>query len=91
MRSRRSRTRSASFSRRPRTSSSRSAVGSIQVVEQIRARRGASIAIAKDSTLANDSAIDVTTEVLAALNQALPSVSVTPLPQQQQQQQPQGR
>jgi Skp family chaperone for outer membrane proteins len=63
----------------------------IQVVEQIRARRGASIAIAKDSTLANDSAIDVTTEVLAALNQALPSVSVTPLPQQQQQQQPQGR
>ena len=65
----------------------------IQVVEQIRARRGASIAIAKDSTLANDSSIDVTTEVLAALNQALPSVSVTPLPQQQQQQQqqPQGR
>jgi outer membrane protein len=63
----------------------------IQIVEQIRARRGASIAIAKDSTLANDSAIDVTTEVLAALNQALPSVSVTPLPQQQQQQQPQGR
>jgi outer membrane protein len=64
----------------------------IQVVEQIRARRGASIAIAKDSTLANDSTIDVTTEVLAALNQALPSVSVTPLPQQQQQQQqPQGR
>jgi outer membrane protein len=65
----------------------------IQVVEQIRARRGASIAVAKDSTLANDSSIDVTTEVLAALNQALPSVSVTPLPQQQQQQQqqPQGR
>jgi Skp family chaperone for outer membrane proteins len=58
----------------------------IQVVEQIRARRGASIAVAKDSTLANDSSIDVTTEVLAALNQALPSVSVTPLPQQQQQQ-----
>ena len=62
----------------------------IQVVEQIRARRGASIAIAKDSTLANDTTIDVTTEVLAALNAALPSVSVTPLPQQQQQQ-PQGR
>ena len=64
----------------------------IQIVEQVRARRGASIAVAKDSTLANDSSIDVTTEVLSALNQALPSVNVTPLPQQQQQQQqPQGR
>jgi len=67
----------------------------IQIVEQVRARRGAQLAVAKDATLANDSAIDVTTEVLAALNQALPAVSVTPLPQQQQQQQrpqqPQGR
>ena len=64
----------------------------VQIVEQSRARRGASIAIAKDSTLANDSSVDVTSEVLAALNQQLPSVSVTPLPQaQQQQQQPQGR
>ena len=62
----------------------------IQIVEQSRARRGASIAIAKDSTLANDTSIDVTSEVLASLNAALPSVSVTPLPQQQQQQ-PQGR
>jgi Skp family chaperone for outer membrane proteins len=64
----------------------------IQVVEQVRARRGASVAVAKNSTLANDTAIDVTTEVLNALNQQLPAVSVTPLPQQQQQQQqPQGR
>ncbi|HEU5482458.1 MAG TPA: OmpH family outer membrane protein [Sphingomicrobium sp.] len=65
----------------------------VQVVEQVRARRQASIAIAKDSTLANDNALDVTGEVLTALNSALPSVSVTPLPQrqQQQQQQPQGR
>jgi len=64
----------------------------IQVVEASRARRGAAIAIAKDSTLANDNTVDVTSEVLAALNQQLPSVSVTPLPQaQQQQQQPQGR
>lgn len=65
----------------------------IQIVEQVRARRGASIAVAKDSTLANDNTIDVTSEVLTALNSALPSVSVTPLPQQQQQQQqqPQGR
>jgi outer membrane protein len=70
----------------------------VQIVEQVRARRGAQVAVAKDSTLANDNSIDVTSEVLAALNGALPSVSVTPLPQaprqqqqQQQQQQPQGR
>jgi outer membrane protein len=58
----------------------------IAVVEQVRARRGAAIAINKNSTLANDNTVDVTSEVLAALNQQLPSVSVTPLPQQQQQQ-----
>ena len=58
----------------------------VQIVEQVRARRNASIALAKQSTLANSSAIEVTAEVLAALNTALPSVSVTPLPQQQQQQ-----
>ena len=63
----------------------------VQIVEQSRARRGASIAIAKDSTLANDNAVEVTSEVLAALNQQLPSVSVTPMPQAQQQQKPQGR
>jgi len=58
----------------------------VQVVEQVRARRGAALAVAKDSTLANDPTADVTTEVLNALNTALPAVSVTPLPQQQQQQ-----
>jgi outer membrane protein len=64
----------------------------IQIVEQSRARRGAAIAIAKGQTLANDAAVDVTAEALAALNQQLPAVSVTPLPQQQQQrQQPQSR
>ena len=57
----------------------------IQIVEQSRARRGASIAIGKNNTLANDAAIDITGEVLTALNQQLPAVSVTPLPQQQQQ------
>ena len=37
-------------------------------------------------------AINVTDAVIAGLNAALPSLSVTPLPQQQQQQQqPQGR
>ena len=62
----------------------------IQIVEQVRARRGAAIAIAKDSTLANDNSIDVTSEVLTALNQQLPAVSVTPGTQQQQRQ-PSGR
>jgi outer membrane protein len=60
----------------------------VGVVEQIRARRGAAVVLSKTSTLANDSAIDVTTEALAGLNQQLPAVSVTPLPQQQA---PQGR
>jgi Skp family chaperone for outer membrane proteins len=60
----------------------------IAVVEQVRGRHGAAIAVSKNSTLANDSSVDVTTEVLTALNQQLPSVSVTPAPQQQQ---PQGR
>ena len=50
--------------------------------------RGANVAIAMESTLANAATIDITTDVLARLNQALPSVSVTPLPQQAR---PQGR
>jgi Skp family chaperone for outer membrane proteins len=60
----------------------------VALVEQLRARRGAAVVLAKNSTIANDGAVDVTNEVLASLNQQLPSVSVTPLPQQQQ---PQGR
>ena len=62
----------------------------VQVVEQSRARRQASVVLAKDNTLASDNAGDITGEVLTALNQQLPSVSVTPLPQQQQSR-PQGR
>jgi len=64
----------------------------VQVVEQSRARRQAQIVVTKSSSLASDPAIDITGEVLAAVNQQLPSVSVTPLPQQAQPQaQPQGR
>jgi Skp family chaperone for outer membrane proteins len=54
----------------------------IAIVEQVRSTRGASIVLSKNSTMANDNAIDVTTDVLTSLNQQLPSVSVTPLPQQ---------
>jgi len=64
----------------------------VSVVEQVRARRSASVVMAKNSTIANDNAVDVTGEVLTAINQQLPSVSVTPMPQQQaQSKQPQGR
>jgi outer membrane protein len=60
----------------------------VAVVEQSRARRGAGIVVSKNSTLASDNTLDITAEVLAALNQQLPSVSVTPMPQQTR---PQGR
>jgi Skp family chaperone for outer membrane proteins len=72
------------------------------IIEQIRSTRRASAVMSKNGTLANDPSLEVTNEVLAALNQQLPSVSVTPLPQAQQpagapaatrpaQPQPQGR
>jgi outer membrane protein len=60
----------------------------IAIVEQVRATRGAAIVLSKNSTMANDNTIDVTTDVLTSLNQQLPSVAVTPLPQQTA---PQGR
>ena len=65
----------------------------VQIVEQSRARRQASLVVSKQSTLANDPAADITGEVLTALNQQLPAVSVTPMPQAQQapQTKPQGR
>lgn len=54
----------------------------VLISEQIRARRQADLVIGKNSTLAAIPAGDITTEVLTALNQQLPAVSVTPLPQQ---------
>jgi Skp family chaperone for outer membrane proteins len=62
----------------------------VTIVETVRARHSAAIVLAKNSTIANDNAIDVTNEVLTNLNTQLPAVSVTPLPQAQQQT-PQGR
>ena len=62
----------------------------VTIVETVRARHNAAIVLAKNSTIANDNAIDVTNEVLTNLNTQLPAVSVTPLPQAQQQS-PQGR
>lgn len=62
----------------------------VQIAEQVRARRQAAAVMPRSALMAVDPASDVTSEVLAALNQQLPSVSVTPLPQQQQSS-PQGR
>jgi Skp family chaperone for outer membrane proteins len=63
----------------------------IAIVETVRNQHGATIAIAKGSTLANDNSVDVTNEILTLLNQQLPSVSVTPLPAPPPGTQPQGR
>ena len=59
------------------------------IVNQVMTARGGNLAVSSEAALAHAPAVDVTSDVLARLNQALPSVSVTPLPQQQQQQQPQ--
>jgi Skp family chaperone for outer membrane proteins len=61
------------------------------IINQAMTAHGANLALDVGATLAHASGLDVTTEVLNALNQQLPSVSVTPLPQQPAQQQPQGR
>jgi len=42
--------------------------------------RGANIVLPKGATLAASDALDVTSEVLAALNLQLPAVTVAPLP-----------
>lgn len=60
------------------------------IINQAMTARGANIAVDVDATLAHAQTVNITADVLARLNAALPSVSVTPLPQQQQQQ-PQGR
>jgi Skp family chaperone for outer membrane proteins len=63
------------------------------IINQVMTQRGANVALDVNATLARAQGIDVTDAVLAALNQQLPSVSATPLPQGQQpaQPQPQGR
>jgi len=52
----------------------------VVVSEQVRARHQADLVIGKNATLASNPAGDVTAEVMAALNAALPSVSLTPAP-----------
>jgi Skp family chaperone for outer membrane proteins len=57
------------------------------IYQQVMQRRGANILVEQGATLASASALDVTNDVLAALNTALPSVQTTAPAQQQ----PQGR
>ena len=59
------------------------------IINTVMQARGANVVVDRGVTLAVSPALDITNDVLAQLNQQLPSVSVTPLPQQQQQ--PTGR
>lgn len=63
------------------------------IINTVMQSRGATLVLDKGNTLAVSPSLEVTNDVLAQLNQQLPSVSVTPLPQQQApaQQQPTGR
>jgi outer membrane protein len=62
------------------------------IINQVMNSRNANVVLDKDATLSFSPALEVTNDVLAALNQQLPSVSVTPLPQQPANPaQPQGR
>jgi Skp family chaperone for outer membrane proteins len=54
------------------------------IIDGLLAARNANIVVDKDATLAYAPALEVTNEVLQQLNQQMPSVSVTPLPQQAQ-------
>lgn len=60
-------------------------------VNQVMVQRGANLALDMDATLAHAQGTDATAAVLAALNAALPSVSLTPLPANQQPAQAPGR
>lgn len=61
------------------------------IITNVMNARNANIALDVNATLARSNTLDVTNDVLTQLNAALPSVSVTPLPQPPAQQQPQGR
>lgn len=63
------------------------------IINQAMTARGANLAVDTEATLARASGLDITADVLTALNAQVPAVSVTPLPQQAQpaQQRPTGR
>jgi outer membrane protein len=51
------------------------------IISQVMVQRGANVAVDVGATIAHAPALNVTDQVLGLLNQQLPSVSVTPLPQ----------
>ena len=59
------------------------------IYQQVMTRRGANVMVETGTTLAASSSVDVTNDVLAALNTAMPTISATAPAQTQQQ--PQGR
>jgi Skp family chaperone for outer membrane proteins len=61
------------------------------IYTQVMSTHGANLLVEQGATLAHAPALDVTNEVLTALNAAAPSVSVTPLPAPPPGTQPQGR
>ena len=61
----------------------------LPIIQQSMNAHNANLALPRGATYHYAPSLDVTNEVMAALNQQLPSVSVTPLPQQQTPQQPQ--
>ena len=60
------------------------------IYQQVMTRRGANVMVEIGTTLASGQSLDVTNDVLAALNTALPTVATT-APAAPAQQQPQGR
>ena len=56
------------------------------IIASVAAARGANLAVDKGAALFSAPTVEITDAVLAQLNQQLPAVSVTPLPQQPQQQ-----
>ena len=62
------------------------------IYQQVMQRRGANIMVETGTTLATATAVDVTNDVLAALNSAMPTLQTTaPAQAAPRQQQPQGR
>jgi Skp family chaperone for outer membrane proteins len=55
------------------------------IYEQVMQRRGANLMVEANATLATTRSVDVTADVLAALNTAMPSISTTAPAQTQQQ------
>ena len=61
------------------------------IYSQVMQRRGANVLVEVGTTLAASNAVDVTNDILTALNTALPSVQTNAPAATQQRQQPQGR